>query len=116
MLITGVSKGLGQALALELAKRGHCVIGCSRSQDKLDSLRSLLSSSDAADSSHLLLNVDVVRIRFLFPLIFPLPIHRLTRVWVSGMPFPLAFLLPLAEIKQQCGGARARGHGQKGRS
>ncbi|KAF8016109.1 hypothetical protein BT93_H1594 [Corymbia citriodora subsp. variegata] len=60
VLITGVSKGLGQALALELAKRGHSVIGCSRSQDKLDSLRSLLSSSsDAADSPHLLLNVDV---------------------------------------------------------
>ncbi|KAL3724218.1 hypothetical protein ACJRO7_036262 [Eucalyptus globulus] len=60
VLITGVSKGLGQALALEFAKRGHSVIGCSRSQDKLDSLRSLLSSSsDAADSPHLLLNVDV---------------------------------------------------------
>ncbi|KAI6701770.1 hypothetical protein NL676_016094 [Syzygium grande] len=59
VLITGVSKGLGQALALELAKRGHSVIGCSRSQDKLDSLRSLLSPSDAADSPHLLLNVDV---------------------------------------------------------
>lgn len=62
VLITGVSKGLGQALALELAKRGHSIIGCSRSQDKLDSLRSLLSSSSsdaAADSPHLLLNVDV---------------------------------------------------------
>ncbi|XP_030539362.1 NADPH-dependent pterin aldehyde reductase-like [Rhodamnia argentea] len=61
VLITGVSKGLGKALALELAKRGHSVIGCSRSQDKLDSLRSLLSSSDDAttDSPHLLLNVDV---------------------------------------------------------
>ncbi|KAK3414324.1 hypothetical protein EUGRSUZ_I02792, partial [Eucalyptus grandis] len=62
VLITGVSKGLGKALALELAKRGHSVIGCSRSQDKLDSLRSLLSSSassDAADSPHLLFSVDV---------------------------------------------------------
>ncbi|XP_030459174.1 NADPH-dependent pterin aldehyde reductase-like [Syzygium oleosum] len=62
VLITGVTQGLGKALALELAKRGHSVIGCSRSQDKLDSLRSLLSPSDAdadADSPHLLLTVDV---------------------------------------------------------
>ncbi|XP_030539363.1 NADPH-dependent pterin aldehyde reductase-like [Rhodamnia argentea] len=60
VLITGVTKGLGKALAIELAKGGHSVIGCSRSQDKLDSLRSLLSSSEAAaESPHLLLNVDV---------------------------------------------------------
>ncbi|KAI6701767.1 hypothetical protein NL676_016091 [Syzygium grande] len=65
VLITGVTQGLGKALALELAKRGHSVIGCSRSQDKLDCLRSLLSPSDAdadadaADSPHLLLTVDV---------------------------------------------------------
>ncbi|KAE8673413.1 NADPH-dependent pterin aldehyde reductase [Hibiscus syriacus] len=55
ILITGVSRGLGRALALELSKRGHYVIGCSRSQDKLNSLQSELSSPDR----HLLLNVDV---------------------------------------------------------
>ncbi|KAK8618210.1 hypothetical protein V6N13_132211 [Hibiscus sabdariffa] len=55
VLITGVSRGLGRALALELSKRGHTVIGCSRSQDKLNSLQSELSSPDR----HLLLNVDV---------------------------------------------------------
>ncbi|OMO86339.1 Short-chain dehydrogenase/reductase SDR [Corchorus capsularis] len=55
VLITGVSKGLGRALALELSKRGHTVIGCSRAQDKLTSLQSELSSPDR----HLLLNVDV---------------------------------------------------------
>ncbi|KAI4298906.1 hypothetical protein L6164_032419 [Bauhinia variegata] len=55
VLITGVSKGLGRSLALELAKRGHTVIGCSRAQDKLVSLQSELSLSDR----HLLLNVDV---------------------------------------------------------
>ncbi|KAF5188431.1 3-oxoacyl-[acyl-carrier-protein] reductase FabG [Thalictrum thalictroides] len=54
ILITGVSKGLGKALALEIASNGHIVIGCSRSQDKLDSLRSSLSSPP-----HLLLQVDV---------------------------------------------------------
>lgn len=70
VLITGVSRGLGRALALEMAKRGHTVIGCSRSQDKLDSLHSELSSSafpaaqpDSNPSSpdrHLFMNVDVV--------------------------------------------------------
>lgn len=57
VLITGVSKGLGRALAVEMAKRGHTVIGCSRSQDKLNSLQSELSSSD----KHLFLTADVVR-------------------------------------------------------
>ncbi|XWS18030.1 hypothetical protein CRYUN_Cryun32bG0007200 [Craigia yunnanensis] len=55
ILITGVSRGLGRALALELSKRGHAVIGCSRDQDKLNSLQSELFSPDC----HLLLNVDV---------------------------------------------------------
>eukprot|EP00268_Persea_americana_P040850 TRINITY_DN40641_c0_g1_i2.p1 TRINITY_DN40641_c0_g1~~TRINITY_DN40641_c0_g1_i2.p1 ORF type:complete len:249 (+),score=32.44 TRINITY_DN40641_c0_g1_i2:138-884(+) len=57
VLITGVSQGLGRALALELAKRGHTVIGCARSQDKIASLQSELSSHDP--SNHLLLTVDV---------------------------------------------------------
>ncbi|KAJ9159077.1 hypothetical protein P3X46_024608 [Hevea brasiliensis] len=57
VLITGVSKGLGRALALELAKRGHTVIGCSRALDKLNSLQSELSSDHNND--HLLLNADV---------------------------------------------------------
>lgn len=56
VLITGVSKGLGRALALELAKRGHTVIGCSRTVDKLNSLQSELSSPD----NHLFLSADVV--------------------------------------------------------
>lgn len=55
MLITGASKGLGRALALELAKRGHTVIGCSRTHDKLNSLQSELSSPE----NHLFLNADV---------------------------------------------------------
>lgn len=55
VLITGASKGLGRALALELAKRGHTVIGCSRTHDKLNSLQSELSSPE----NHLFLNADV---------------------------------------------------------
>lgn len=54
VLITGVGKGLGRALALELATRGHTIIGCSRSQDNLDSLQSQLSSPN-----HLFINADV---------------------------------------------------------
>ncbi|XP_071736835.1 NADPH-dependent pterin aldehyde reductase [Rutidosis leptorrhynchoides] len=62
VLITGVSRGLGKALALEIAKRGHSVIGCSRSQQKLNSLQSDISSSSSSSSSenqHIFLNVDV---------------------------------------------------------
>ncbi|KAK3183106.1 hypothetical protein Dsin_030392 [Dipteronia sinensis] len=55
VLITGVSKGLGRALAVELAKRGHTVIGCARTQEKLLSLQSEFPNSD----NHLFLNVDV---------------------------------------------------------
>ena len=58
VLITGVSKGLGRALALELASRGHTIIGCSRGQTKLDSLQAQLSN--LSSTNHLLYNVDVV--------------------------------------------------------
>ncbi|XP_016901014.1 NADPH-dependent pterin aldehyde reductase-like isoform X3 [Cucumis melo] len=61
ILITGVSKGLGRALALELATTyGHTVIGCSRDQTKLDSLHLQLSGV-SPNANHLLLNVDVQR-------------------------------------------------------
>ncbi|KAK6159676.1 hypothetical protein DH2020_003057 [Rehmannia glutinosa] len=62
VLITGVSRGLGKALALELAKRGHTVIGCSRTPDRLSSLQSELASASESMSNnnkHLIMNVDV---------------------------------------------------------
>ncbi|CAH9111763.1 unnamed protein product [Cuscuta epithymum] len=65
VLITGVSRGLGKALALEMAKRGHTIVGCSRSQDQLNSLQAELASasgsppSSPSQSKHLIMNVDV---------------------------------------------------------
>ncbi|KAF6142196.1 hypothetical protein GIB67_037114 [Kingdonia uniflora] len=56
ILITGVSKGLGRALALEIAKEGHTVIGCSRAQDKLDTLQTDLNGTN---NKHLLIKADV---------------------------------------------------------
>ncbi|XP_014508650.1 NADPH-dependent pterin aldehyde reductase [Vigna radiata var. radiata] len=58
VLITGVGKGLGRALAVELATRGHTIIGCSRSQHNLDSLQTQLSSSNR-NHNHLFFNADV---------------------------------------------------------
>ncbi|QCD79707.1 ketoreductase [Vigna unguiculata] len=58
VLITGVGKGLGRALAVELAGRGHTIIGCSRSQHNLDSLQTQLSSSNR-NHNHLFFNTDV---------------------------------------------------------
>ncbi|KAL4010503.1 hypothetical protein IC575_030000 [Cucumis melo] len=57
ILITGVSKGLGRALALELANLNHTIIGCSRDQSKLDSLKPLLFNFSS--NPHFLFNVDV---------------------------------------------------------
>ncbi|KAG6422155.1 hypothetical protein SASPL_118718 [Salvia splendens] len=62
VLITGVSRGLGKALALELASRGHTVIGCSRSPEKLSALQTeLASASDGRSNAdkHIFMNVDV---------------------------------------------------------
>lgn len=61
LLITGVSRGLGKALALELAKRGHIIIGCARSQDKLSAFQSELASTTnpPSEDKHFLMNVDV---------------------------------------------------------
>ena len=38
VVITGVARGLGRAMALEFASQGHRVIGCSRNEKKLSEL------------------------------------------------------------------------------
>lgn len=65
IIISGVSKGLGRALALEFAKLGHIIVGCSRNQTKLDSLQDELSIISSLN--HLLLNLDVVCNSSFFP-------------------------------------------------
>jgi NADP-dependent 3-hydroxy acid dehydrogenase YdfG len=62
VLITGVSRGLGQALALELARRGHAVVGCGRSAEQLRSLEVEITSP----SRHFLTVADVVRLQCTF--------------------------------------------------
>ena len=62
VLITGVSRGLGRALALELARRGHAVVGCGRSAEHLRSLEAEITSP----SRHFLTVADVVRLQCSF--------------------------------------------------
>lgn len=42
VVLTGVTRGLGRALAVRLAEQGHRLAGCGRSRAKIDELRSLL--------------------------------------------------------------------------
>ena len=42
VVITGVARGLGRAMALEFANQGHRVIGCSRNERKLSGLEEKL--------------------------------------------------------------------------
>jgi NAD(P)-dependent dehydrogenase (short-subunit alcohol dehydrogenase family) len=57
ILITGVSRGCGRALAEEFIRRGHAVIGCSRSQKEIAALQkqfpqpNLFSVVDVADDT-----------------------------------------------------------------
>ena len=44
-VITGVSRGLGRAMAIGFADRGHRVIGCARSAESLTTLQSELGDS-----------------------------------------------------------------------
>lgn len=42
VVLTGVTRGLGRALAVRLAGQGHRLAGCGRSRGKIEELRSLL--------------------------------------------------------------------------
>jgi NAD(P)-dependent dehydrogenase (short-subunit alcohol dehydrogenase family) len=44
IVITGVTYGLGRAMAEEFIQRGHTVLGCGRSQNKVDALKQKFSS------------------------------------------------------------------------
>ncbi|KAK1286977.1 hypothetical protein QJS10_CPB19g00108 [Acorus calamus] len=56
VMITGVSRGLGRALAMEMARRGHSVVGCARSQEALDCILNELSGGP---SHHFVAALDV---------------------------------------------------------
>ncbi|KAK1266912.1 hypothetical protein QJS04_geneDACA009104 [Acorus gramineus] len=56
VMITGVSRGLGRALAMEMARRGHSVVGCARSQETLDCILNELSGGP---SHHFVTALDV---------------------------------------------------------
>lgn len=49
VLITGVSRGLGHAMALEFARRGHTVIGCARDSKAIAALRKSLGKPHRFD-------------------------------------------------------------------
>jgi len=42
IVITGVTQGIGRAMAEEFARRGHTVLGCGRSQKQIDALNGQL--------------------------------------------------------------------------
>lgn len=50
VLITGVSRGLGRAMAEEFARLGHVVIGCGRSRKPVDALQARLGAPHRFDS------------------------------------------------------------------
>ncbi len=53
-LVTGASRGIGQAIALELAARGATVIGTATSQNGLDNIDNLMKEKDFECHSFLL--------------------------------------------------------------
>ena len=58
VVITGVTRGLGRAMAIEFARLGHTVAGCGRSRKELDQLAKMLgaphriASVDVASDQH----------------------------------------------------------------
>src|SRR3954471_23329421 len=43
VLITGVTRGLGLAMAEEFARLGHIIVGCGRSKSEIEKLRAKLA-------------------------------------------------------------------------
>src|SRR5262245_47780602 len=55
IVLTGATRGLGRAMAIEFARLGHVVLGCGRSRPGVEKLRSELGSHHDFDC------VDVTR-------------------------------------------------------
>ncbi len=49
IVITGITRGLGRALALRFAGMGHRIAGCGRSRVRLEQLRGLLGDEHRVD-------------------------------------------------------------------
>lgn len=61
IVITGVTKGLGRAMAIKFAELGHTVIGCGRSKEAIISLANILGSSHRFDKIDVTQDNDVAR-------------------------------------------------------
>ena len=54
VLVTGANSGLGLAIAVELARRGHHVVGTTRSEEKADALRAAAAEAGVEVDTSLL--------------------------------------------------------------
>lgn len=59
VVLTGVTRGLGRALALRLAGMGHRVAGCGRSRAKIEELRGLLDADHRFEVVNVASNIQV---------------------------------------------------------
>lgn len=59
VVLTGVTRGLGRALAIRLADQGHRLAGCGRSRAKIEELRSLLGDQHRFDVVNVASSIQV---------------------------------------------------------
>lgn len=59
VVLTGVTRGLGRALAIRLAEQGHRLAGCGRSRAKIEELRSLLGDQHRFDVVNVASSIQV---------------------------------------------------------
>ncbi|KAK1311395.1 hypothetical protein QJS10_CPA08g01206 [Acorus calamus] len=78
VMITGVSRGLGRALAMEMARRGHSIVGCGRSQEALDCILNELSGGP---SHHFVSALDVNSKGVVFPVNNAGAINKNNKIW-----------------------------------